>query len=278
MVTATRVGEEHAVRWLGYLTAAFIAFFAMATSINLSKPLPPQEPPRILKISLRTLAAPKKPVEDKRPPLPAVSPKIAPSSAFVSKPEAAKKIAPPPIRHPKNISPKSAPTPVVHKQVVEPEPKKFISRRKPEPPVRKPKIVKLAKVEPEKKAPSVPVKEQLAIEKDRPSEQSSLQLSSSFKAGAGVSSVVHKARYRKQKPPVYPRRSLELGQQGLVTIHAEILPNGIPSRLKIVQSSGHRRLDMAALSAVKKWEFDPGPNSQSSEPIWMRVPVRFVIK
>jgi protein TonB len=96
--------------------------------------------------------------------------------------------------------------------------------------------------------------------------------------GKQKSSVIHEAQYRRQAAPIYPRRSLELGQEGIVTLHAKIHPNGLPQSLKIAKSSGYRLLDMAALAAVKKWEFEPTNVNGSAISSWVRVPVRFVIQ
>jgi len=96
--------------------------------------------------------------------------------------------------------------------------------------------------------------------------------------GKQKSTVIHEANYRNQTPPVYPRRALELGQEGVVTLHAEVTPAGLPRELKIAKSSGHRLLDMAALAAVKKWEFEPTHVNGGAITSWVRVPVRFVIQ
>ncbi len=95
--------------------------------------------------------------------------------------------------------------------------------------------------------------------------------------GKDASTVIHKANYRKRTAPRYPRRAFELGQQGVVTLAALILPNGHPQSLKIEKSSGHRLLDKAAISAVKKWEFEPLVRNGQKIQSWVRVPVRFVI-
>ncbi|OUR75415.1 hypothetical protein A9Q83_18540 [Alphaproteobacteria bacterium 46_93_T64] len=95
--------------------------------------------------------------------------------------------------------------------------------------------------------------------------------------GKDASTVIHKANYRKRTAPRYPRRAFELGQQGVVTLAALILPSGQPQSLKIEHSSGHRLLDKAALSAVKKWEFEPLVRNGQKIKSWVRVPVRFVI-
>ena len=96
--------------------------------------------------------------------------------------------------------------------------------------------------------------------------------------GKQISTVIHEASYRKQTPPVYPRRAFELGQQGTVMLRAEITPNGVPHVLKIAKSSGHRLLDMAALAAVKTWQFEPTNINGNIVTSWVRVPVRFVIQ
>ncbi|MEH6474757.1 MAG: energy transducer TonB [Sneathiella sp.] len=95
--------------------------------------------------------------------------------------------------------------------------------------------------------------------------------------GKDASTVIHNANYRKRTAPRYPRRAFELGQQGVVTLAALILPNGHPQSLKIEKSSGHRLLDKAAISAVKKWEFEPLVRNGQKIQSWVRVPVRFVI-
>ena len=96
--------------------------------------------------------------------------------------------------------------------------------------------------------------------------------------GQQKSTVVHEANYRRWSPPVYPRRALDLGQEGTVTLHARVAPNGLPKELKVAESSGYRLLDLAALAAVKTWEFEPARADGSTITSWVRVPVRFVIQ
>lgn len=96
--------------------------------------------------------------------------------------------------------------------------------------------------------------------------------------GKDLSTVIQDAKYRKQTPPIYPRRALELGQQGNITLHALVKPDGLPSELKIKQSSGHSLLDKAALAAVRKWEFEPTNKNGIAVSSWVRVPIEFVIQ
>lgn len=92
-----------------------------------------------------------------------------------------------------------------------------------------------------------------------------------------VVQIIKEAQYRYQIPPVYPARALDLGQQGTVTLHAEVMPDGRPRQLKVAHSSGYRLLDLAALSAVKRWEFEPVSINETIIASWVSVPVQFVI-
>ncbi len=96
--------------------------------------------------------------------------------------------------------------------------------------------------------------------------------------GSQISTVIHKANYRRRTPPSYPRRAYELGQQGLVLLHALVAVDGLAKQLKLKTSSGHRMLDRAALAAVKKWEFEPPIQNGQKIQSWISVPVRFVIQ
>jgi TonB family protein len=91
-------------------------------------------------------------------------------------------------------------------------------------------------------------------------------------------SVIYDARYRQKTPPRYPQRAVELGQQGNVMLHAKIMPSGLPEEIKIVESSGHRLLDKAALAAVRTWVFEPTSINGNAIVSWVRVPVNFVIQ
>lgn len=90
--------------------------------------------------------------------------------------------------------------------------------------------------------------------------------------------VVHEAKYRKKTVPNYPRRAWELGQQGVVLLHAKVMPSGYPDEIKVVGSSGYRLLDKAALAAVKQWAFVPTSVNGQAVSSWVSVPVNFVIQ
>ncbi|CAA0087019.1 Uncharacterised protein [Zhongshania aliphaticivorans] len=57
--------------------------------------------------------------------------------------------------------------------------------------------------------------------------------------------------------PEYPEESVRFGQQGTVTMAFTVDANGQPSEGKIVETSGTRRLDYRALSALSRCKFEP---------------------
>jgi protein TonB len=54
--------------------------------------------------------------------------------------------------------------------------------------------------------------------------------------------------------------------------------NGRVDDLTLLKSSGHSVLDRAALSAVRKWLFEPGTEGGIKKKMWVKIPVRFDLK
>ena len=48
--------------------------------------------------------------------------------------------------------------------------------------------------------------------------------------------------------------------------------------LRVVASSGHRILDQAALSAVRKWCFEPGTEDGEKKAMGVKIPINFDLK
>lgn len=237
----------------------------------------------VMKIQLMALARP----AVSTPPVPAkVEPVLAPPPSMpvrvqpvVTTPFAPEKVA----VVPKQPQPKAEPVAEAKIQPV-PLPKvRPAATRVTSVKAKTPPPVELAKVVPEaaEEAPEKMVIEKVAAKpetKPLPQPQAVTSIPATAEnRGEDNSTVIHEARYRHQVPPSYPRRALDLGQQGTVTLHAEVMPSGAPGELKIAKSSGHRLLDMAALAAVKKWKFEPTNVDGSAVVSWVRVPVNFVI-
>lgn len=81
------------------------------------------------------------------------------------------------------------------------------------------------------------------------------------KQGEGIdreTSASHLGRYLHNPKPPYPAVSIENEEEGTVTLRVVVEPNGRPSKVELVQTSGYRRLDQAALKVVKeKYQFIP---------------------
>ncbi len=61
--------------------------------------------------------------------------------------------------------------------------------------------------------------------------------------------------------PDYPRVSLRLGHEGIVLVRIHVSPSGAVVRVELVESSGHERLDLAALETVRGWSLRPATES-----------------
>lgn len=75
--------------------------------------------------------------------------------------------------------------------------------------------------------------------------------------------------------PPYPNMSRRLAEQGKVLLEVLILANGTVGDIKIKQSSGYKRLDDAALQAVKHWQFLPAKRGNQPIDYWYVQPISF---
>lgn len=85
------------------------------------------------------------------------------------------------------------------------------------------------------------------------------------------------ADYLRNPPPVYPRAALRKRQQGTVLVAVQVSMQGLPLRVRIDRSSGHRLLDAAALEAVRNWRFVPARRGSERVEAGVVVPVEFRI-
>jgi protein TonB len=69
-----------------------------------------------------------------------------------------------------------------------------------------------------------------------------------------------------------------LGQQGTVLLEVLVSAAGRVAELEIVESSGVKSLDAAALKAVREWRFAPGRENGRAKAMRVRVPVRFELQ
>jgi protein TonB len=78
--------------------------------------------------------------------------------------------------------------------------------------------------------------------------------------------------------PRYPRASIRRGEEGLVVVEARVLAGGRTAEARVVESSGHDRLDQAALEAVRRARFRPARRDGQAVASWVTVPIRFALR
>lgn len=88
---------------------------------------------------------------------------------------------------------------------------------------------------------------------------------------------VFNAAYLRNPSPEYPRLSRRLQEEGQVLLRVLVSAQGLPEAVEIQTSSGHSRLDKAALEAVRQWKFVPAKQGSQTVSAWVVVPVAFVL-
>jgi len=84
--------------------------------------------------------------------------------------------------------------------------------------------------------------------------------------------------YKQNTSPPYPQKARRLGYEGIVMLKVLINQNGRVDNVAVLKSSGYIILDRAALSAVKKWLFEPGAEGGIKKKMWVKIPIRFYLE
>jgi protein TonB len=69
--------------------------------------------------------------------------------------------------------------------------------------------------------------------------------------------------------------SRRLGEQGRVVLDVYILPSGLVGEIRLKVSSGSKRLDEAALQAVRRWKYVPAKRGDEAIAYWYVQPLSF---
>ena len=93
--------------------------------------------------------------------------------------------------------------------------------------------------------------------------------------GAPVTQPRIDAGHLNNPAPVYPALSRRLGEQGRVLLDVLILPDGSVGEMRLKSSSGFPRLDAAALSAVRRWRYQPARRGSTPIAYWYVQPIIF---
>ena len=75
--------------------------------------------------------------------------------------------------------------------------------------------------------------------------------------------------------PKYPAAMLRAGVGGTVVVLAEVDAQGTPIDVRVVERSGERDLDRAAVNAVRQWRFEPAIRNGKAIATSVKVPVDF---
>jgi protein TonB len=84
--------------------------------------------------------------------------------------------------------------------------------------------------------------------------------------------------YKKNSPPLYPELARKRGYQGKVVLEVLVKKDGHAGAVRLITSSGYKILDKTAMEGVRKWLFHPGKKGDELVEMWVKIPVRFMLK
>ncbi len=84
-----------------------------------------------------------------------------------------------------------------------------------------------------------------------------------------------KPHYLNNPAPTYPAASRAAREEGVVILEVAVTEQGRAASVRLHRSSGHSRLDEAAISAVERWRFSPARVGGIAVSTEVHVPVRF---
>lgn len=85
-------------------------------------------------------------------------------------------------------------------------------------------------------------------------------------------------QYLEPLAPEYPRMARRLGEHGQVLVRVYIDATGAAHRTQVARTSGHPRLDEAALSAVQRARFRPYTENGRAVAGWAFIPIEFELE
>ena len=84
--------------------------------------------------------------------------------------------------------------------------------------------------------------------------------------------------YEGNPKPLYPRKAKLFGWEGTVLLIVEVLADGTSGKIEIKQSSGYDDLDRAAVTAIRKWRFNPARERGIAVTEIVEIPIIFDMK
>ena len=111
---------------------------------------------------------------------------------------------------------------------------------------------------------------------NRPLHQATPPRSGSGQGGVDRTSAA--PDYLRNPPPVYPSLSRKAGEEGRVLLFVRVTEVGKVADLQIRQTSGHQRLDQAAINAVRRWRFKAAEQNGRNVSSEVEVPITFSLE
>jgi protein TonB len=82
----------------------------------------------------------------------------------------------------------------------------------------------------------------------------------------------------RDQPRSYPALSVSRQEEGRVLLEVYIRADGTVGEVRLLQSSGFRRLDADAMQSVKRWRYVPARRGNQPIPYWYRQPVDYQLQ
>jgi TonB family protein len=88
--------------------------------------------------------------------------------------------------------------------------------------------------------------------------------------------IIMMPRIKSMRTPYYPITEMRAGHTGTTTIELLVLESGLVGEATVLSSSGHPKLDAAAIDVAKRsWKFFPGTEDGKPRAMKIQAPVRF---
>lgn len=84
--------------------------------------------------------------------------------------------------------------------------------------------------------------------------------------------------YSSKYQPKYPMQAIRQRQEGTVQLKILVGVEGKPLKIRIMNSSGYRSLDHAAIAAARQWKFNPARQNGVPRQGWVIIPIEFSLK
>jgi protein TonB len=91
----------------------------------------------------------------------------------------------------------------------------------------------------------------------------------------GLTQPIFNADYLDNPAPAYPGASRRMREEGRVMLRVLVNVKGSADEVQLRTSSGHPRLDEAALDTVRRWKFVPAKRGAELVPAWVLIPISF---